>query len=165
MIISAVVAASENNAIGKENKLLWHLPNDLKFLKNITWALPVAMGRISFNSLNDTAMKGRLNIIMTRQKDFIAKDCIVVHTVDEAIKAAAENDYKELMILGGGEIYKLALPQTDRIYITRVHHVFEDADAFFPEINEDEWKLASNEDFFKDAKHDYDYSFQVWERK
>ncbi len=165
MILSAVVAASENNAIGKNNQLLWHLPNDLKFLKNVTWAMPVAMGRISFNCLDNIPLPGRLNIIITRQNDFVAKDSIVVHKLDEAVKAAADNDYKELMILGGGEIYKLAMPITNRIYITRVHHVFDDADAFFPEIKKEEWDLASNEDHFKDAKHAYDYSFQVWERK
>jgi dihydrofolate reductase len=165
MILSAVVAASENNAIGKDNKLLWHLPNDMKFFKNITWAMPVLMGRKSFESLGSKALKGRFNIIITRQTDFNAEGVTVAKSIDDAIAIAQQHDYKELMVLGGGEIYKLALPKTDRIYITRVHATFENADAFFPAINENEWKLTSNEDFFKDEKHAYDYSFQLWERK
>jgi dihydrofolate reductase len=165
MLLSAVVAASENNAIGKDNKLLWHLPNDLKFFKNITWAMPVLMGRKSFESINSKPLKGRFNIIITRQTDFSAEGVAVAKSIDDAIAIAQQHDYKELMILGGGEIYRLALPKTDRIYITRVHARFEDADAFFPAIDESEWELTSNEDFFKDEKHAYDYSFQVWERK
>jgi len=165
MILSLVVAASTNNAIGKNNQLLWQLPNDLKFFKNVTWAMPVAMGRKSFDSLGGKPLNGRLNIVITRQKDFAADGIVVVHNFNDAVFLAQQHDYKELMILGGGEIYKEAMPVADKIYITRVHAVFNDADTFFPEIDPSKFQLTSNQDFFKDDKHAYDYSFQLWERK
>lgn len=165
MILSLVVAASTNNAIGKDNKLLWHLPNDLKFFKNVTWAMPVAMGRKSFESLGSKPLNGRLNIVITRQKNFTVEGITVVDNFEDAIFLAHQHDYKELMILGGGEIYKQSIGKADKIYITRVHAIFKDADTFFPEIDENKWRLISNQDFFKDDKHAYDYSFQLWERK
>lgn len=165
MIISLVVAASENNAIGKNNKLLWHLPNDLKFFKNVTWAMPVAMGRKSFESIGSKPLNGRLNIVITRQKDFEAPGAVVVSSLKDAVFIAGEHDYNELMVLGGGEIYKEAITNADKIYITRVHAVFEDADTFFPEIDTRKWVLTSNQDFPVDEKHAYPYSFQVWEKK
>ena len=165
MIISLVVAASTNDAIGKNNQLLWHLPNDMKFFKNITWAMPVAMGRNTFQALNSTPLTGRVNIVITRQKKFHKQGIVVVHNIDNAIFFADQHDYKELMIIGGGEIYKTLMPKADKIYITRVHAIFENADAFFPPIDESKWKLISNQDFFKDEKHAYDYSFHLWERK
>ena len=112
MILSHVVAASTNNAIGKDNQLLWHLPNDLKFFKNITWAMPVAMGRKSFESLGNKPLNGRFNIIITRNKDFKAEGCVVVNNINDAIFVAQQHDYKELMILGGGEIYKQSICAT-----------------------------------------------------
>ncbi|MBG9376493.1 dihydrofolate reductase [Panacibacter sp. DH6] len=165
MILTHVVAAAANNAIGKDNQLLWHLPNDLKFFKNITWAMPVAMGRKSFESLGNKPLNGRFNIIITRNKAFTAKDSVVVHNFDDAIFIAQQNDYKELMILGGGEIYKQSINIVDKIYITRVHATFEDADAFYPVIDESKFRLVSNQDFFADEKHAYDYSFQLWEKQ
>lgn len=165
MKISLVVAASENNAIGKNNQLLWHLPNDLSFFKNITWGMPVVMGRKTFESINSKPLKGRMNLIITRQKGFTAEGVIVVHDLEDAAYAATENNYKELMVLGGGEIYKEAIQVADKIYLTRVHHVFEDADTFFPVIHEKDWQLISNTDYPADEKHVYPYSFQVWEKK
>lgn len=164
MILSLVVAASDNNAIGRQNKLLWHLPNDLKFLKNITWAMPVAMGRKTFESVNSVPLKGRLNIIITRQKGFKAAGVVAVNSMEDAAFIAGQHDYKELMILGGAEIYKTAIEKADKIYMTRVHDVFEDADAFFPEIDEKKWKRTSVQDLYKDEKHAFDYSFELWER-
>lgn len=165
MIISLVVAASINNAIGKDNKLLWHLPNDLKFLKNVTWGMPVAMGRRSFQSMDSKPLKGRLNIVITRQTNYKAPGSVVVNSLKDAIFVAQEHDYNELMILGGGEIYKEAMPKADKIYITRVHAVFEDADTFFPEIDVHKWVRTSNQDFPADEKHAYPYSFEVWEKR
>ena len=95
----------------------------------------------------------------------LAEGAIVVNTIADAVFVAQQNDYKELMILGGGEIYAACMPMADKIFITRVHASFEDADAFFPEIDESIWKLTSQQDFFKDDKHAFNYSFQVWERK
>jgi len=141
------------------------LPNDLRFFKNITWAMPVAMGRKSFESIDSKPLNGRLNIIITRNKDFKAAGAIVVHNLKDAIFVAQENDYKELIILGGGEIYKEAMPKADRIYITRVHTVFTDADTFFPEIDTHKWVRTSNQDFPADDKHAYPYSFEVWQKR
>jgi dihydrofolate reductase len=165
MIKSIVVAASTNNAIGKNNQLLWHLPNDLKFFKNITWGMPVLMGRNTFVALGNKPLNGRINIVLTRSKDFKPPGVVVVREIKDAWFFAGEHDYKETMILGGAQVYSQTIDDADRIYITRIHHVFEDADAFLPAIDERKWKLASSQDFFKDEKHAYDYSFQLWERK
>jgi dihydrofolate reductase len=165
MIKSLVVAASTNNAIGKDNKLLWNLPNDLRFFKNVTWAMPVLMGRKSFDSLGNKPLKGRINIVLTSSKFLKHNGIVVVNKIKNAEFFAKENDYKELMILGGGNVYAQTIDDADNIYMTRVHHVFEDADTFFPVIDEKKWKLVSNEDHLKDDRHAYDYSFQVWQRK
>jgi dihydrofolate reductase len=163
MIISLVVAASQNNAIGKNNQLLWHLPNDLKFFKNTTWGMVVIMGRKTYESVNKP-LPGRVNIVITRQADWKAAGVVVATDLQDALKKAAETNCKEAFIIGGGEIYKWAFSIADKIYITRVHAALEGA-TFFPVINEAEWTLVSNEDFKKDEKHQYDYSFQLWERK
>jgi dihydrofolate reductase len=163
MTISLVVAASENNAIGKDNQLLWHLPNDMRFFKNTTWGNVVIMGRKSFESLSK-ALKGRINVVITRQGNWKAEDTIVAKDLHDALQKAEATNCKEIMIIGGGEIYKQSMDIADKIYLTRVHATF-DADTFFPVIEESKWELISNEDFFKDEKHKYDYSFQVWSRK
>jgi len=165
MNFSFVVAAAENDAIGKENRMLWHLPNDLKFLKNITWGMPVLMGRKSFDALGNKPLNGRANIILTRQKDYKAAGVVVVNKIKDATFFAEQNDYKEIMVLGGGEIYKMLMPKATKIYLTRVHASFPDADAFFPSIDESKWTLISKQDFDADEKHAYAYSFEVWERK
>ncbi|MBL0134562.1 MAG: dihydrofolate reductase [Chitinophagaceae bacterium] len=162
MITSLVVAASTNNVIGKDNKLLWSLPNDMKFFKNTTWGMPVVMGRKTFESLGK-ALNGRTNIVITRQADFAAEGVKVVGSMDDAMVAAADADAKEIYVIGGGEIYKQALLIAHRVYITRVHTVV-DGDTFFPELPTIDWKLLSRLDFKADAKHAYDYSFEVWER-
>lgn len=126
--------------------------------------MPVAYGRKTFESLCSKPLNGRMNIVITRQKDFKGEGVVSVSNPGDASFLAAQNDYRELMILGGGEIYKEAIKTADKIYLTRVHHVFEDADTFFPAIHESKFKLTSNQDFFKDAHHAYDYSFQVWEK-
>lgn len=162
MKISLVVAASENNVIGKDNRLLWHLPNDMKFFKNTTWGMPVIMGRKTFESLGKP-LAGRTNIVMTRDKKWTAEDTIVCSGMDEALKAAAGTDAKEVFVIGGGDVYKQVLPQAGRVYLTRVHATF-DGDAFFPELPAREWKLLSQLDFTADEKHAYAYSFQVWQR-
>jgi dihydrofolate reductase len=166
MIITLVAAASENNVIGKDNKLLWNLPNDTKFFKNTTWAMPVLMGRKTFESLNNQPLSGRTNIVITRNPDQLKgfKGIQVVTSLDEGIKAAATTDAKEVFVIGGGQIYAAALPIAHKIVLTRVHTKVE-GDAYFPVFSEKEWKLFSNLDFGTDDKHAYSYSFQVWERK
>ncbi|HTB53121.1 MAG TPA: dihydrofolate reductase [Ferruginibacter sp.] len=163
MIISLLVAAAENNAIGKDNKLLWSLPNDMKFFKNITWGMTIVMGRKTFESFGKQ-LPGRTNIVITRNKEWKADGAIVVDTLDKALEEAKKTNCKEIFVIGGGEIYKQSMDVANKIYITRVHASF-DADTFFPAIDESKWKLISNEDHPIDEKHAYAYSFQVWEKK
>src|ERR1700761_3883735 len=166
MIISLIVAASTNNAIGKDNKLLWHLPNDMKFFKNTTWGMPVVMGRKTFEALAGEPLPGRFNYVITRNKDWDPhRDKVqVTSTLEKAIKKAGETDCKECFIIGGGEIYSQSMSIGDRIYMTRVH-VTLDGDTFFPVIDPAQWSLTIKLDFPADEKHAYAYSFELWERK
>lgn len=166
MIISLVVAASTNNVIGKNNQLLWHLPNDLKFFKNTTWAMPVIMGRKTFESVNNQPLRGRINIVISRNplEITLGEHIKKAASLREAIEIARTTDAKEAFVVGGGQIYAEALPIAHKIYLTRVHTVIE-GDVFFPAFEEKDWKLVSNLSFSADEKHAYAYSFQVWERK
>ena len=164
MIISLIVAASENNVIGKNNQLLWHLPNDLKFFKNTTWGMPVVMGRKTFESLGNKPLNGRLNIVITNQKKWNANGVVVVNSLDDAIFVAKSHSYKEMFIAGGGLIYNLVMNKADKIYLTRVHTAIE-GDTFFPEINEKQWQKVHDNFCNADEKHAFSYSFQLWERK
>ena len=163
MIISHLVAASENNVIGKNNQLPWHLPNDFKYFKNKTWGMPVVMGRKTYESL-DKPLPGRINIVVTANLDWKRDDVITAKSIDEAIKKAAESDCKEVFIIGGGEIFKQTLGMANRLYITRVHTTIE-GDVFYPEINKNIWNLISEEPQKADEKHNFDYTFQIWESK
>lgn len=164
MLISFVVAAAENNVIGKDNQLLWNLPNDMKFFKNTTWGMPVVMGRKTYDSMGGKPLAGRTNIVITRQADWQAEGAVTVGNLEQALEAGAATDAKEVFVIGGGEIFRQALPQARKIYLTRVHTNI-DGDAFFPEIRNGEWELLSQLDFPADDKHAYAYSFQVWQRK
>jgi dihydrofolate reductase len=128
--LTLVVAASKNNAIGKDNQLPWNLPNDMKYFKNVTWGMPVLMGRKTFEALGK-ALKGRKNMVLTRQSKWKANDVVVVKDIDDAIFLTKEMDVKELMVIGGGEIFRAVFEKANRIHITRVDGEFE-ADAFFP---------------------------------
>ncbi len=163
MQISLIVAASVNNAIGKNNQLLWHLPNDMKFFKNTTWAMPVIMGRKTFESMSGKPLNGRLNIIITKQEGLAYDGVSVVNSLTSAVEIAQMNDYKEAFVIGGGEIYKAALPIANKIYLTRVD-VNIDGDTFFPELDQT-WILTSEEEHLATAKHNYNYRFQIWEKK
>src|ERR1019366_2650257 len=130
MKISHVVAAADNNAIGLKGKLLWHLPLDMQFFTRVTTGHYVLMGRKSWDALPPKyrPLPGRVNIVVTRQTGFNPDGCKVVASIEEGIELARQNGETELMIIGGGEIFRQSLPYTDRIYITRVHHTFTDAD-------------------------------------
>jgi len=163
MNTTLVVAASENNAIGLNNQLIWHLPKDMRFFKNTTWGMPILMGRKTFESMGSKPLNGRLNIIITRNKNWMSEDVMVVHTMEEAIALATKFNYNELLVIGGGEIYEMALPMANKIWLTRVHTTIE-GDTFFPTIGAD-WErisVASNE---ADAKHAYAFDFECWTRK
>ena len=163
MIISLVVAAANNNAIGKNNQLLWRLPNDMKYFKNVTWGMPVVMGRKTYESLGKP-LAGRKNIILTKQGGWKVDGTVAVKSFDDALFLAREMDVKEVMVIGGGEIYRSVFEKANRIHMTRVNAVFEDADTFFPEIDPSVWKLVSQKKYEADEKHKYNYSFQVWEK-
>jgi len=159
-MIALVVAAAENNAIGKNNQLLWHLPNDLRFFKNCTWAGVVIMGRKTFESVNKP-LPGRLNIVVTGNENWAAEGVLVAQNLSEAIAKAEEQNFKEISIIGGGEIYRQSMSIADKIILTRVHASF-DADTFFPEIDPKQWSLAQTQRHTRDEKHAFDYSFEVW---
>ncbi|HEX5667400.1 MAG TPA: dihydrofolate reductase, partial [Chitinophagaceae bacterium] len=167
MIISHIVAAGENNEIGKQNQLLWKLPNDMKFFKNTTWGMPVIMGRKTYESIAGEPLPGRINIIITSNRNYDPKSdkAVVVTDFDKAIEKAKETDCKEAFVAGGGEIYALTLPKAHRIYLTRVHHEFPDAEVFYPEIRDGGWKKVSSLEFKADERHAFDYSFEVWEKE
>ena len=162
MILSAIVAATENNVIGKNNKLPWRLPADMKYFKDTTWGLPVIMGRKTFDSLGK-ALPGRQNIIITRQHDWHADGVKVTHNLHEAIQYATQLDVAKTFISGGAEIFRESLPLLQQIYITRIYTSL-DGDAFFPDINKDEWQLVKDDQRQPDEKNKFAYSFQIWER-
>ena len=159
-MITIIAAIAENNALGKDNQLIWHLPADLKRFKKVTLGHHIIMGRKTFESLGKP-LPNRTTIIITRNKNYAQEGCIIVHSLQEAIKAAKtdENPY----ILGGAEIYKQALEIADQLDLTFVHHPFE-ADAFFPEIDLNIWKESTREDCKADEKNKYNYSFVTYLR-
>ena len=163
MKITLVVAASDNNVIGKDNQLLWHLPKDMRFFKNTTWGLPIVMGRKTFESLGSKVLPGRLNLILSNQKNIKNNGATLVHTLQDAVNIAAQQDYKQLMVIGGGQIYELALPLAHTIMLTRVHTTIE-GDAFFPTLNED-WVKKESTFYNSDEKHSYSFDIECWQRK
>ncbi len=166
--LSIIVAMSNNRAIGKDNQLLWHLPEDLRYFKQITMGKPIVMGRKTFESIG-RPLPGRLNIVITRQNDWSHDGVRVVHSIDEALRLAEAQSMidgiNEIMVIGGAEIYKTALPKTDKLYLTRVDADIE-GDAFFPEIDELQWRETSRDVFAARPDHHnpYDYAFCVLER-
>jgi dihydrofolate reductase len=161
MIISLIVAADEQNGIGKNNQLLCHLPADLKYFRLTTTGHHIVMGRKTYESVG-RPLPNRTNIVITRNADLKIEGCVIKTSLEEAIAYAKANNETELMITGGGVIFDQALPIANRIYLTRIHHTF-DADTFFPTIGP-EWKLAKNERHEADEKNGYPFSFQVFEK-
>lgn len=161
MKISIVAAIAKNRVIGKNNRLPWRLPRDMQHFREVTTGKPVIMGRKTFESIGK-ALPGRKNIILTRDSNFRAEGCVVVHSVEEAL-AAAEGT-QEIMVIGGAEIYKAFLPRAERMYLTEIHADFE-GDTYFPEYDPDEWQEKERQDFPADTENPYQYSFVVFERK
>ncbi|WJS96176.1 dihydrofolate reductase [Flavobacterium johnsoniae] len=160
-MIIMIAAAAENNALGKNNELVWHLPNDFKRFKSLTTGHYIIMGRKTFESF-PKPLPDRTHVVITRQENYKPDGCIVVDSIEKAIAICPENE--DNYIIGGGEIYNLALPFTDIIELTKVHHTFE-ADTFFPKLNKNEWILVESEENFKDEKHLYDYTYETYIRK
>lgn len=177
MTITLIAAAAENNALGKDNDLVWHLPDDFKRFKAITSGHFIIMGRKTFESF-PKPLPNRTHIIITRQKEYqVPEGCLVVASIEEAIKLAVtsslssraesrdkkpQND--EVFIIGGGEIYKQSIALADKIELTRVHTEVE-ADTFFPEIDSSNWKLLQEEYHPKDEKHKYDFTYLTYLKK
>lgn len=160
MRISIIVAVAENNVIGKDNKLIWNLPKDLKHFKETTTGHYIIQGRKTFESFG-RPLPNRTNVIITHNQNYKADECIVVHSLNEAFEIAKNE--QEVFIIGGGKIYEQALPVADRIYLTKVHHSF-DGDTFFPKINMQEWQEISRVDIESDEKNKYPFSIIVLEK-
>ena len=164
MILSFIVAVSDNNAIGKHNKLPWHLPEDLKFFKRTTMGKPVLMGRKTFESLGKH-LPGRLNIVLSGSKDMnLPEGVLLYNDINSAVARMQEEDAEEGFIIGGGQIFEAALPLADRMYITRVHTIVQDADAFFPTIDHTHWKLTRKENHHIDDNHQFAFTFEQYDR-
>ncbi|NNE33021.1 MAG: Pr2TM family membrane protein [Winogradskyella sp.] len=155
--LTIIVAAGENNAIGKDNDLIWHLSDDLKRFKTLTNGHHIIMGRKTFESF-PKPLPNRTHIVITRQKNYEVPDgVIVVNNLADAIDASRKD--KQPFIIGGGEIYKQAINLADKIELTRVHATFEDADTFFPEIDETKWDEVTRTKHDSDGKHAFSFSF------
>ncbi|WP_405573347.1 dihydrofolate reductase [Winogradskyella sp. Asnod2-B02-A] len=161
--LTIIVAEGENNAIGKDNDLIWHLSDDLKRFKSLTNGHHIIMGRKTFESF-PKPLPNRTHIVITRQKDYKAPDgVIIVNSLEDALDAARKD--KQPFIIGGGEIYKQAMPLVDKLEITRVHASFENADTFFPQIDETIWKEVSRITHDADEKHAYTFSFITYVKR
>lgn len=167
MIVSLIVAVAENNTIGYNNSLIWHLPNDMTYFKATTLNHHIITGRKNYISIPEKfrPLTNRTNIVLTRDVDFYEENCIIKHSIEEALICAEENGDNEVFIIGGGEIYKEALEKNlvDKLYITHVHENFE-GDTFFPTLDLKQWKITTNEFHEKDEKHKHSYTFAVYQK-
>lgn len=161
--IAIIVAVDEDNAIGKNNQLLCHLPNDLRFFKNTTLEHTIIMGRKTFESLPNGALPNRRNIILSKQKDLSLNNCEVAFSLDEAISLCKNENL--VFIIGGASVYKEAMPLADTLYITYIHHEFEGTDAFFPHIDTTIWEEQSRIYNPNDEKNKYSHSFVTYIRR
>jgi dihydrofolate reductase len=167
MTVSIVAARSENDIIGRGQHIPWHLPADLKHFKNLTTGHTIVMGRKTFDSIG-RALPKRRTIVITRNTVFDDPDVTVASSLDEALHVAMQDSYEsddpvEIFIIGGGEIYRQAIPRAKKMFLTRVHSEIE-GDVRFPEFGDKEWECVSAERHAADAKNAYDYTFEVWER-
>jgi dihydrofolate reductase len=161
MTVSLVVAAANNNVIGRDGELPWHLPDDLRQFKRLTTGKPLIMGRRTFESIG-RPLPDRRNIVMTRAPDYAATGCEVVTSVSDALDLAGDDT--EVMVIGGGQVYRDFLPRAERIYMTRVQAEI-DGDTHFPEIDANEWQMVSSEHHDADEKHAYAFEMMVFERR
>lgn len=168
MIVSLIVATGENLEIGKDNDLLWHLPRDMRFFTQTTKGHYIIMGRKNWDSipLKYRPLSKRVNIVVSRKQELTLDGAIHVQSIDEGIELARVNNENEVFIIGGGQIYTIALENDliDTIYITRVHASF-DADTFFPNVDYSKWKEESREDFEKDEKNSFSFTIYKYTKK
>ncbi len=162
MTVSIIVAVSQNDVIGKDNQLPWHLPADMKYFKETTTGHHIIMGRKTYEALGKP-LPNRTNIIITRQTDFTVSGCVVVNDLQSALDYAKNQGETECFIIGGGDIFIQAMVWTERLYITRIAHEF-DGDTFFPHLETNDWKLVKEERHMPDPKNRYPYVFLVYDR-
>jgi len=160
--ISIIVAIAENNAIGKDNDLLWHISADLKRFKRLTKDHFVVMGKRTYFSLPTRPLPYRTNMVITDVPGEKIDNCVMAYSIEDAVEKM--DPQNENFIIGGGSVYRQFMPLADKLYITRVHKNF-DADTFYPEISPDEWKLVDKQDVNDDSQNDFTYSFEIYERK
>ena len=163
MIVSIIVAIADRNVIGDDNKLPWHLPDDLKNFKRLTMGKYIIMGRKTWESLNKP-LPGRTNIVITRNTDIKTQGILVFNSVEEALKFAEEQKQSEIFIIGGEQIYRQTLPLANRLFVTKVLGSFE-GDAFFPEINIKEWMVENKMHHKTDEKHAFAFDMMVLSKK
>lgn len=161
-----IAAIAENLVIGKDNDMIWSLPDDMKFFMQKTTGHHVIMGRKNFESLPPKfrPLPNRANIVITRQNDYRAEGCHVVHSLEEALETARNNNEKEAFIIGGGEIYKMGLPLADIMYLTEIKATFE-GDAYFPAFDPDNWEEVKRVNHAEDEKHIYEFDFVTYVKK
>jgi dihydrofolate reductase len=166
MITSLIVAKAENNTIGKDNDMCWHLPREFKHFKQETLGCPIIMGRKNFESLPIKPLPKRTNIIVSRNENYkVLEGCKLTNSIEKALDIAREENPEKVFVIGGGQIYKQAIESDllDEMVITTVHDSFE-GDAFFPEFDESKWKVIKEEFYDKDEKNAYDYTIRWYER-
>lgn len=160
-MLTIIAAAGQNNELGKDNTLVWHLPDDFKRFKKLTSGHHILMGRKTFDSF-PKLLPNRTHVVITRRENFRKEGVVPVNSMEQAIEQSGGDP--QAFVIGGGEIYKMAMNLADKIELTRVHGTFE-ADTFFPEIDENQWKLISEEFHGKDEKHDYAFTYLTYVRK
>lgn len=164
MILAAIVAKDEQNAIGKDNTLPWHLPDDLKFFMRTTMGKPVLMGRNTFDSLGKP-LKGRLNIVLSSQKDLkLPEGVLLFNSLEEGLQRLAEENTDEAFVIGGGKVYEQSFHLLDRLYLTKVHTKIEGAMVYFPDLAEQDWELKWEEHHEADERHEFSFTFQQLDR-
>ncbi len=163
MILSAIVAASENDVIGRKNWLPWDLPDELQYFRKTTTGKPVIMGRKTYDSIG-RPMPKRHNIIVSHDPTFKAEGCDTVGSIEEAVAMAQKDGVDEAFVIGGAKIYELALPLVQRLYFTRVHTTIEDGDTVMPAVDWSQWKKVSSVEHAIDEKHAFSFTMEIWER-
>lgn len=164
MLVSLIAAASENNVIGKDNWMPWDLPDELAYFRSVTRGKPVIMGRKTYDSVG-RPMPNRHNIVVSRDPKLRIENVDVVSSIDDALKLAEKDNPEEVFVIGGEQIYKLALPHADRIYLSRVHTTVEGGEAFFPEFDQSQWEMLKQERHDADEANAIPYTIMVLEKK
>ncbi|MEN8251098.1 MAG: dihydrofolate reductase [Bacteroidota bacterium] len=166
MTISMIAAVAKNRVIGKDNDLVWHLPDDMRYFMETTRHHVVIMGRKNYESIPPKyrPLADRTNIVVTRQQNYNAPGCIMARTIDDALDLAKQKTEEEIFIIGGGQIYSQTLPLADRLYLTEIKHSFE-GDTFFPEFDKTNWDEVSRINHGTDEKHQFEFDFVVYQRK